>query len=254
MQPIATMSALNDVSELLLTPPRPAIQRSGPLQLALRMPLSSLWIALRFMLVPLLWVPYRLGSRMRWAYSIDAFMKRTCYPLTEGPDPDSARSVAPRLAPGDPLPSVTVQVDGRAVDLASVARGQRLLLVLFRGSWCPYSRLHLSDLASLQDQLRAAEVCVLAVSVHDDAAWWRTKGVRFSVAHDPSGRIYQALGVAIDPPISHRVWGMLVPHESVFLFDRDGALIASDTRRLSSFKTKQKFLSAAQWLRAARAP
>ena len=247
------MSTVNDISETIGTPRRQAIRRSDPLQLALRMPLSSLWIALRFMLVPLLWVPYKLGSRMGWAYSIDAFMKRTCYPLTEGADWDPIQAVAPRITPGDPLPSVTVQMNGREVDVASVAQGQRLLLVLYRGSWCPYSRLHMTDLASSQNELRAAGVSVLAVSVHDDADWWRARGVGFSLAHDPSGHIYQALGVDIDPPISHRVWGMLVPHESVFLFDRDGTLIASDTRRLSSFKTKQKFLSTAQWLRAAKA-
>ncbi len=230
----------------------PTIRKHGPLMRALHMPLASAWILLRFLLVPVLWVPYKLGRSMKWAFKVDSFFKRTLYPLSECPDDNPVRDVEPNIPVGGAIPKIKVRQYTRWVDIASLTKEQRLLLVLFRGSWCPYSRLHLSDLASVATEFRALGITVLAVSAHDHRIWWRSKGVDLKFGADPTGELFAAMGVKVEPSLAQRVWGMLVPHESVFLFEKGGTLIASDVRRLSSFKPGQTFLSAKKWLDISR--
>ncbi|AOJ05453.1 MULTISPECIES: redoxin domain-containing protein [Burkholderia] len=251
---------------IVTTSNEPRIRRHSPFVAALRTPLAGVWVGIRFLLIPLLWLRYRTGSRMDWAFSVDAFMKRSLYPLTETPDDALKRdlelpaSVQSRYDIADPADGETdaappprsengwASLGHHPIDLARFANGRPLLLILYRGNWCPYSRLHLADLSTVAHRLETLGVAVLAVSArrHDD--WWRAKGISLAFAADPDGDLFHAMGVRIAPPLSHRVWGMLLPHESGFLFDRHGNLVAADVRRLNPTKTKQTFLSATRWL------
>ncbi len=227
-----------------------SIRRHSAAVAAARLPLAGLWIALRFLLIPILYVPLKFGSRMSWAFAVDSFMKRLLYPLTE--QPDDALQNAVGSSPPHRLPAIAVSREGVESQLSEIAAGRPLLLVLYRGSWCPYSRLHLADLAAVAEQMRELGITVLAVSAHNHEGWWRAKGVKLSFAADPDGELFRAMGVCIEPPLAHRAWGMLLPHESVFLFDRSGQLVMADLRRLSSTKTRQTFLRSARWLARGR--
>ncbi|MCX4242439.1 redoxin domain-containing protein [Paraliomyxa miuraensis] len=229
----------------------PAIHRDHPLMLGIRMPLTAAWITVRLLLVPLLYLPYRLGRSMRWAHELDAAVKRRCFPLTERADEHATQQVVPRLREGDPIPDVTVALAGRSVSLPELAEEGRLLVVLYRGNWCPYSRLHLGHLAAEHARLQAAGITVVGITAHSRAWWWRAKGVSFDMVDDPSGTVFDAFGVKALTSLPNRVWGKLVPHESVFLFERGGALIAGDVRKLSSYRLRQSFLSVDALLRLA---
>jgi len=231
----------------------PAIHRDHPLMLGLRFPMTGAWILVRLLLVPVLYVPYRLGWSMRWAHEIDAFIKRSCFPLTESSASQAAQEVAPKLELGDTIPDEEVVLGDRAVSLRTLAKDGPLLLVLYRGNWCPYSRLHLANLAASSSQFETAGITVLGVTAYSRAWWWRSKGVAFPMVDDPTGKIFDAMGVRAPASLPNRVWGKLVPHESVFLFDRGGKLLACDVRRLSSYKVGQRFLSAERILELAGA-
>jgi peroxiredoxin len=221
--------------------------------LGVRMPMTATWIALRLLLLPLLYVPYRMGSSMRWAHEVDAWVKRLCFPLTEGADERSAQEVTPTLREGDMIPDVSVKQGEQMVSIARLAQDGPLLLVLYRGNWCPYSRLHLSNLAASHAQFDAAGIRVLGVTAYSRARWWKSKGVELAMADEPTGALFDAFGVRAPASLPNRVWGKLVPHESVFLFARGGKLVACDVRRLSSYKVRQKFLSADRILELAGA-
>ncbi len=221
--------------------------------LGVRMPMTATWIALRLLLVPLLYIPYRLGSSMRWAHEVDAWVKRLCFPLTERAEAQSAVQVLPKLREGDTIPDVSVARGDLTTSLARLVQEGPLLLILYRGNWCPYSRLHLSHLAASYARFQAAGITVLGVTAHSRAHWWKAKGVDFPMADDPTGAVFDALGVKAPTSLPNRVWGTLVPHESVFLFDRGGELLACDVRRLSSYKVGQRFLSADKLLELAGA-
>jgi peroxiredoxin len=241
------------------------IRRHNLLQVCALLPLSGAWIAVRFMLVPILWIPYRLGANMNHAFIVDSFMKRMLFPLTEQADQVVVRSEIPANLPNvkvthlksfpDPTTNARNGVARHArtvgddpITLKEFARGRPLFLIVYRGSWCPYARLHLADFVSIVDELEDLGVAVIAVSAHNHYTWWWSKGVRLSFAADPAGDLFRALGVYSQSPLAHRVWGLLLPAESVFFFDADGKLVIADVRQLSSTKIKQTFCAAEKWL------
>lgn len=55
-------------------------------------------------------------------------------------------------------------VDGKATSLNKVIAGKPTVLVFYRGSWCPFCNVHLSDLARVEGQLRSMGYQIVAVS------------------------------------------------------------------------------------------
>lgn len=224
---------------------RRVIQKDTPAVVRIKLVLTSGWIGIRYLFVPILWAFHRLGRPMDVPYAIDSRIKRVLFPKTEAPN-DTARNDA-RVELGTPG---WVQVADQREKLERLAQGQPLLLVAYRGSWCPYSRLHLTDLASHSDRFARLGIRLAGVSSRTDDSYWHSCGVYIETIADPAGDMFRALGVYRAPSLSQTVWGMLLPHESTFLFDRNGTLVAVDTRHLSATKTGQTFLSANAWLSA----
>jgi peroxiredoxin len=224
------------------------IERSGPLAVPVRAAATAAWIAVKYLLLPVLYIPYRLGVATCWAYRIDAYMRRTLLPLTELPDERISQHIAPRIRPAELAPHVPIKYRGQIVDLYGVAPGRQLLLIVYRGSWCSYSQLHIADAAAHADQLRRRGVEILAVSSRRDERWWTSKGIDLRFAADSQGALFEALGVKAPQSLSQKVWGTLVPYESVFLFDADRRLVACDVRNVSNTRMRQRFVSTKAWL------
>jgi len=224
------------------------IARYSPPRVAFHLVGSGGYIAAKWCLSPVFYLARQAGWTGEWPRRLDAAINRAVMPLTERPDDRARCDVTPALRPGDPIPDVPVRLaDGTPRSLRSFS-GRPLLLVALRGSWCPYSRLHLADLNAALPRLEAENVRVLAVSSHADADLWQGWGVRIPVASDPDGALFRALGIRFEYWME-TAWGRVVPYESAFLFDASGLLIAADVRRVSSYHTRQTFLSGEEWLR-----
>lgn len=77
---------------------------------------------------------------------------------------DSAENVQP-LKNGERAPDFTVRaVDGSAVSIQPGQTGRPMLLITFRGGWCPYCNFHLSELRKIIPELREAGVDVAFLS------------------------------------------------------------------------------------------
>ena len=225
-----------------------SIARYSPARVAVHMVGSGGYIGAKWCASPVFYLARRAGWKGEWPRRLDAAINRAVMPMTEGPDDRARCDVTPALRQGDSIPDVPVRLaDGTSRSIRSFSDGP-LLLVAMRGSWCPYSRLHLADLQAALPRLEAANVRVLAVSSYADADLWRSWGVRIPIACDPDGALFRALGVRVEDWMN-TAWGRVLPHESVFLFDAAGRLIAADVRRVSSYHTRQTFLSGEEWLR-----
>ena len=78
--------------------------------------------------------------------------------------PASAEETTP-LKTGDAAPSFIVQtVDGEAYSFDSDSLERPTVLISFRGGWCPYCNLHLSELRHVVPQLNEQGVDVLFLS------------------------------------------------------------------------------------------
>ena len=80
------------------------------------------------------------------------------------PIAESADQVRP-LQSGDAAPRFTVRdVDGSRFDFVPSALARPALIITFRGGWCPYCNLYLSDLRHVMPQIRSLDVDVLFLS------------------------------------------------------------------------------------------
>ena len=78
--------------------------------------------------------------------------------------PASAEETTP-LKTGDAAPSFEVQtVDGEAYSFDPASLENPTMLISFRGGWCPYCNLHLSELRNVVPQLNEQGVDVLFLS------------------------------------------------------------------------------------------
>lgn len=76
-----------------------------------------------------------------------------------------------QLTPGDPFPELTVPLTGGGrLDLPGALAGNYGVVLLYRGSWCPYCNAQLRAFARAEDSLREAGIEVAALSVDDEAS------------------------------------------------------------------------------------
>ena len=55
-------------------------------------------------------------------------------------------------------------LDGNDVTLHVIVAGKPTVLIFYRGSWCPYCNLHLSDLVTVEEDLRSLGYQIVAIS------------------------------------------------------------------------------------------
>ncbi|MCC5831153.1 MAG: AhpC/TSA family protein [Phycisphaeraceae bacterium] len=157
-----------------------------------------------------------------------------------GPVPESAAEVKP-LGVGDRAPLLPVR-DGedREVDLGALYREGPVVLIFYRGGWCPYCTEHLAAMADIDEALEELGVTVLAVSpdspatiragkgehafayrIVSDQDMWLSQG--FGVAFrvdDPTMTMLQDYGIDIQAASERR--HRMLPVPAVYVIDRSG--------------------------------
>jgi peroxiredoxin len=91
------------------------------------------------------------------------------------------------LRPGDAFPALTLQLaGGETLDVPQALAGHYGVVLLFRGSWCPYCNAQLRAFERAREKLEALDVRVVALSVDDEAttqALVAKHGLGFPVGH-----------------------------------------------------------------------
>lgn len=92
-------------------------------------------------------------------------------PLLRAADfPSDPLQVRPPLL-GTALPDAGLHsVDGRPIALSAVRAGQPAVLVFYRGGWCPYCNLQLSQLRTIIEPLKALGFQLIAISPDSPAS------------------------------------------------------------------------------------
>ena len=101
---------------------------------------------------------------------------------------------------GDPAPDFRVMDNtGRTLDLDTLTASGPVVLVFYRGAWCPYCNKHMSHLQDSLQLLLDRKATVIAVSPEvpesaEDIV--RKSGATFSVVHDAGYAVMCAYGTA----------------------------------------------------------
>lgn len=132
---------------------------------------------------------------------------------------NTAEDVVPLLI-GATVPSVSVESQqGESIDLASVLKGKYSVVIFYRGSWCPYCNTHLSELASIEDDLKDRQFKIVAISPDSPESLNVTDAkhdLGYELYSDRSYSAMNAFGVAYDHPRKGKL-----PVPAVFLITPD---------------------------------
>ncbi len=128
------------------------------------------------------------------------------------------------LSPGDQFPALTVALAGGTLQLPDALAGHFGVILLYRGSWCPYCNAQLGVFQRAHDALAAVDARVVALSVDDEAttqALIAKHGLQFPVGHSADARaVVAATGAFVnDDPLYLQSTG--------FVLDSSGRVIVS---------------------------
>lgn len=224
------------------------ISKHHPVQLPFFISASGVYIILKYMSSPLFFILRKMGNSSKLLRKVDAIINKTFLPLTENPDEKVRIDVIPKLVIGNPLPKLKIMLSDGSFELLDTYTKTPLLLIFVRGSWCSYSRLHLSDIESKKDSFNKKGIHILAVTSYMDQKWWYANGITIPMIVDSKGDIFKTFGVLLKSWIDY-AWGRVLPHESIFLFNSSGILVVSDVRKVNSIIPGQRFLGSKKWLK-----
>ena len=85
--------------------------------------------------------------------------------------PNTVNQVAPNAKDAQPIgvgtsaPDADLRdLEGKEVTLQAIIAGKPTVLIFYRGSWCPYCNAHLSDLVTVEAELRSLGYQIVAIS------------------------------------------------------------------------------------------
>lgn len=108
------------------------------------------------------------------------------------------------LKKGDSVPDVTVKtVDNESVHLKKLVAEKPTVLIFYRGGWCPYCTKHLSALKEIQDDLKAAGVQMLAISIDQPSKLKETPNydqLDYTLLSDSDATAAEAFGLVFTVP------------------------------------------------------
>ena len=161
---------------------------------------------------------------------------------------DGLRSsgAVPGVAVGSPAPRFELSDGtGAVVRLADRLASGPVVVVFYRGGWCPYCNLHLAELRGALDEIRSFGASLIAISPQrpDDSLSFSEKlDLDFDVLSDPDQRavrayhlqfqlpevlhdVYRQMGMGLDEQNADGSWNLPVP--ATFVLDRDGIVRAA---------------------------
>lgn len=111
----------------------------------------------------------------------------------------SPQQVTPVLL-GSALPDAPLQaIDGGATTLAKAVGGKPAVIVFYRGGWCPYCNLQLSELRLIDKDLQGLGYQIIAISPDSPEELRKTldkDSLTYTLLSDSSAAAIKAFGIA----------------------------------------------------------
>ena len=148
---------------------------------------------------------------------------------------------SPRV--GERAPDFTLPgTDGTQVGLAELSGRNRVVLVFYRGSWCPYCDVQLRAFQARLDEIKAAGAELVAVSPQtpeESRSLAEERGLAFTLLSDAGNAVADSyglrvtldgehreshVGVGVDLPAKNGDDSWTLPVPSTFVIERDGTV------------------------------
>jgi peroxiredoxin len=125
-----------------------------------------------------------------------------------------------KLKAGDIVPDFSLlDAAGNKVSLSDFKNKQAVLLLFYRGDWCPYCMDQLSDYQTLLPELEKYNIQLIAISPDDLSSMQNTSrrfGQSYIFLSDKNLQVTTRYGIGNSKKL---------PHPSLFLVDKEGVLL-----------------------------
>lgn len=154
----------------------------------------------------------------------------------------SAEDVCP-IKIGAEIPSAIIRtIKGEEIDIRELAKNQKTVVIFYRGGWCPYCNLHLSELQNIEDDFLKLGYKIIAISMDKPenlSATIDKHSLKYELYSDSKANACEAFGIAftvendyvnklksynIDLVASSGEKHHVLPVPSVFLTDNTGKI------------------------------
>lgn len=144
---------------------------------------------------------------------------------------------------GTEIPDAVIKtVDNKEVSLKDVIGKQKSIIIFYRGGWCPYCNLHLSELQSIEDNLIKFGYKLIALSMDKPENLGATidkHNLKYELYSDSKANACKAFGIAfrveddyvnklksynMDLETSSGERHHILPVPAVFLVDENGII------------------------------
>lgn len=121
--------------------------------------------------------------------------------------PKSATDIAPLLI-GEKIPnSILKSADNKDISLLDLIKKKKTVLVFYRGGWCPYCNMHLSEMAEAEKQILDLGYQIIAISPDSPENLKITEEkdkVKYTLLSDSKGELIKAFGIAFEAPENYK--------------------------------------------------
>jgi peroxiredoxin len=181
-------------------------------------------------------------SRILKALAVLALCAVASLTCVAAPLAESETQIRPILL-GSPLPdSPILMINGKPGSLKAVVHGAPAVIVFYRGGWCPYCNLQLSELQKIQGDLQTLGYQVIAVSPDLPEELNQTlekNDLKYTLISDGNANAMKAFGIGykVDDKMfkQYREWGIYLdkrsgsdehalPVPGVFIVDAQGII------------------------------
>lgn len=125
-----------------------------------------------------------------------------CFNVFAQKSPDDAAKSG--LNVGAKMPSFSLKdANGKTVNSGDLLKQDNLVVVFYRGSWCPYCNLYLRNLQKNLAQIKAAGGNLVAISVENpdnSLSVAKKNEVEFTVLSDPNLDVARKFGIVYELP------------------------------------------------------
>ncbi|MES0489039.1 MAG: peroxiredoxin-like family protein [Leptospirales bacterium] len=110
--------------------------------------------------------------------------------------PLDAKDTKP-LSVNQDIPNVDMEIEG--TEFREYVTGKPLILIFYRGGWCPYCNTHFGEISTIQDELISMGVRIIAISPDSQESLMSTKEkhmMKYELVSDQDAKIIAAFGLA----------------------------------------------------------
>ncbi|MFA3782016.1 peroxiredoxin-like family protein [Melioribacteraceae bacterium 4301-Me] len=155
---------------------------------------------------------------------------------------NSAEEVCP-IKISSEIPDVTVHnLSGEEIPIKEITKNKKSIIIFYRGGWCPFCNMHLSDLQTIEDDLVKIGYKLIAISMDKPEnlkASIEKHNLKYELYSDSKAAACKAFGIAfkasdeyvnklknfnMDLEASSGEKHHILPVPSVFLVDENGII------------------------------